>query len=57
MSDKFISYDKLSKKDKKKIDLMSRRGWGNVRPVTRIENSSKKYSRKQKHKRNFADDE
>lgn len=54
MTDKFIPFEKLSKKERKKINLMSRRGWGNVRPATRVE-GSKKYSRKQKHKRDFSD--
>ena len=29
----FISYEKLSKKEKRKIDLKSRGDWGGVKPI------------------------
>ena len=47
--DKFIPYKKLSKKARRKIDLMSRRGWNGLDPVTRVKESGTKYTRKQKH--------
>ncbi len=43
---KFIPYEKLSKKEKKRIDSQKRRNWGNMSPVTRIKESRKTYSRK-----------
>jgi hypothetical protein len=47
---KHISYDKLSKKEKKKINNKKRGNWGDVNPVTRIVKPKKVYSRKEKHK-------
>jgi len=49
--EKFIPFEKLSKKEKKKINSAKRRDWNGLNPVTRIaENDrTKKYSRKEKH--------
>lgn len=44
--DKFIPYEKLSKKEKRKIDQARRQTWGNLSPVTRKPESSKAYNRK-----------
>ena len=46
----FISYEKLSKKEKRKIDLKSRGDWGNVKPVDIPHKNKKAYTRKIKHK-------
>ena len=43
---KFIPYEKLSKKEKKKVDSQKRRDWGSLSPVTRVKESRKTYSRK-----------
>lgn len=43
---KFIPYEKLSKKEKRKLDLAKRRTWGEQNPVTRKPESSKAYNRK-----------
>ena len=43
---KFISYEKLSKKEKRKLDLAKRQTWGELNPVTRKPVSSKAYNRK-----------
>lgn len=43
---KFIPYEKLSKKEKHKLDLAKRRTWGEQNPVTRKPESSKAYNRK-----------
>ena len=43
---RFIPYEKLSKKEKKKRDLEKRRDWGRMSPVTRVVRSKKAYSRK-----------
>ncbi len=44
--EKFIPYEKLSKKEKRKMDLAKRQTWGNLNPVTRKPESSKAYNRK-----------
>lgn len=42
---KFIPYEKLSKKEKRKMDLAKRQTWGEINPVTRKPESSKAYNR------------
>ena len=44
--EKFIPYEKLSKKEKRKIDLAKRQTWGELNPVTRKPANSKAYNRK-----------
>ena len=44
--EKFIPYEKLSKKEKRKMDLAKRQTWGELNPVTRKPESSKAYNRK-----------
>ena len=43
--EKFIPYEKLSKKEKRKIDLAKRQTWDELNPVTRKPESSKAYNR------------
>ena len=43
---KFIPYEKLSKKEKRKMDLAKRQTWGQLNPVTRKPENSKAYNRK-----------
>ena len=43
--EKFIPYEKLSKKEKKKRDALRRVGWGRLSPVTRRSEDPKKYRR------------
>lgn len=43
--DKFIPYEKLSKKEKRKLDAAKRGTWGEINPVTRKPQSSKAYNR------------
>ncbi len=45
MMDKFIPYEKLSKKEKRKIDQAKRQTWGELNPVTRKPENSKSYNR------------
>lgn len=33
---KYIPYEKLSKKEKRKIDLKFRNNWGSINPITKI---------------------
>ena len=44
--EKFIPYEKLSKKEQKKRDQAKRGTWGCLNPVTRKPESSKLYNRK-----------
>ena len=44
--EKFIPYEKLSKKEKRKIDQARRQTWGELNPVTRKPENSKAYNRK-----------
>ena len=50
---KLVPMEKLSKKEKKKLNLRARRGWNGVTPTPRIVESKKVYKRA-KFKR-FAD--
>ena len=53
--EKFIPYEKLSKKEKRKMDLAKRQTWGELNPATRKPENSKAYNRKrsQAWKREF----
>ena len=42
---KHIPYDKLSKKEQRKIDQAKRNTWGPINPVTRKPQNSKAYNR------------
>mgnify|MGYP003563981865 FL=1 len=43
--EKFIPYEKLSKKEKRKMDQARRQTWCNINPVTRSPENSKAYNR------------
>lgn len=43
--EKFVPYEKLSKKEKRKMDLAKRQTWGKLNPVTRKPQNSKAYNR------------
>lgn len=43
--DKFVPYEKLSKKEKRKMDRAKRQTWGELNPVTRKPENSKAYNR------------
>ena len=43
--EKFIPYEKLSKKEKRKIDQVRRQTWGDLNPVTRKSENSRAYNR------------
>lgn len=45
--EKFIPYDKLSKKEKRKLDLTRRQTWGTLSPVTRKPENSRAYNRRE----------
>jgi len=44
--EKFIPYEKLSKKEKRKLDQAKRNTWGELNPVTRKPENPKAYNRK-----------
>ena len=44
--EKFIPYEKLSKKEKRKMDLAKRQTWNSLNPVTGQPENSKAYNRK-----------
>lgn len=48
--DKFVSRDKMSKKDRKELDSQKRNTWGNTNPVTRVQPNKKAYDRKRDKK-------
>ena len=47
---KFTEFEKLSKKEQKRINNSRRGSWGDCNPVTKVVKSKKVYSRKTKHK-------
>ena len=52
--EKFIPYEKLSKKEKRRQDSLRRGTWGGMSPVTRKAESKKIYKRTQKRKDDFS---
>ena len=44
--EKFVPYEKLSKKKQRKLNLMKRGNWGGLNPVTRKPANPKAYNRK-----------
>ena len=44
--DKFIPYEKLSKKKKRRLDAEKRGSWYGINPITRKEKNPKAYDRK-----------
>lgn len=48
--DKFIPYEKMSKKQKKQYNALKRRDWNGVNPVTRKPVNPKAYNRKKSRK-------
>lgn len=47
---KHISYEKLSKKEKRRLDQSRRTTWGEIKPVTRKPQNSRAYNRKKAHR-------
>ena len=55
---RFVSYSKMSKKQRRAIDLARRGSWNGLSPVTRIaEPDKRRYTRKCKHKARAQDAE
>ena len=53
--EKFIPYQKLSKKKQRELDRKRRGTWGGLNPVTRIPANSKAYNRQKARRRNRED--
>lgn len=49
--EKFVPYEKLSKKQKRAMDRQHRKDWGNISPVTRKPENPKAYNRRKAQKR------
>lgn len=48
--EKFVPFEKMSKKEQKKINDSKRKDWNGLNPVTRVAGEDKKlYKRKPKH--------
>lgn len=45
MKQSFVFYDKMSKKERRKVDLSKRRTWGDMNPTTRTESNPRAYNR------------
>lgn len=43
--EKFIPYEKLSKKERRRLDQAKRQTWGGINPVTRKPENSRAYNR------------
>lgn len=50
MKEKFVPYEKLSKKEQKKLNSKKRKTWGALDPVARVVASRRTYSRKGRRK-------
>ena len=56
-STKFTPYEKLSKKEKRKLNQAKRTTWGDINPVTRMPENSKAYNRsvEKKNSKRYSD--
>ena len=46
--EKFVAYEKLSKKKQKELNKAKRGTWGVMSPITKVKPSAKVYNRKKK---------
>lgn len=53
--EKFIPFEKLSKKKQRELNLMKRRDWNGINPVTRKSENPKAYNRRKAQNRNNFD--
>ena len=51
--EKYISYEKMSKKQQKLVNASKRGSWGNVKPITKIKESAKVYNRKKQNSQDY----
>lgn len=53
--EKFVPFEKLSKKEQKRLNAIKRRSWNGINPVTRKPENPKAYNRKKAQNRSFFD--
>ena len=53
--EKFVPYEKLSKKKKRELNAKRRKTWGTMSPVTRKPQNPKAYNRQKTRMRDFED--
>ena len=53
--DKYIPYEKLSKKKKRELNAKRRSTWGGMSPVTRRTENAKAYNRKKAQRMDYDD--
>ena len=51
MRQNYVPYEKMSKKQRRKLDAMRRGSWGALNPVTRMPANSRAYNRKKAQRR------
>ena len=51
MKQKFVPYEKLSKKKRREMDATRRGSWGALNPVTRVPENPRAYNRKKAQRR------
>ena len=51
--EKYISYEKMSKKQQKLVNASQRGSWGNVKPITKVKASAKVYNRKKQNAQGY----
>ena len=51
--EKYISYEKMSKKQQKLVNASKRGSWGNVKPITKVKTSAKVYNRKKQNSQDY----
>lgn len=51
--EKYISYEKMSKKQQKLVNASKRGNWGNVKPITKVKASAKVYNRKKQNSQDY----
>ena len=49
--EKFIPFEKLSKKKQREHNAQYRNDWGDVKPTSRVDESAKLYKRRPKHRK------
>ena len=52
--ERFIPYEKLSKKEKRKLDHARRQTWGALKPITRKPENSRAYNRRKARQQTWA---
>ncbi|MBQ6877099.1 MAG: hypothetical protein IJO22_01710 [Oscillospiraceae bacterium] len=53
--EKFVPFEKLSKKKQRELNLLKRKDWGELNPVTRKPENPKAYNRRKAQNRNDFD--